>query len=461
VARDGGQVRSLNGHKKDLPLTSFRELKRQIGLRTATALVVGEVIAVGIFLTPASMAKSLASPFWLLVVWVVMGAMAACGALCYGELAARYPEAGGGYVYLREAYGRAIAFLYGWMALLVMDPGLTAALAVGMASYVGYMLNLSPTGIKAVAIGVIALLAAVNMFGVRLGAWLMRWLTVLKLGLLLFLLFWAFGFQLGDWSNFTPFVARRSNSTPLLGALAGAIVAAFFSFGGWWDVTKLAGEVREPARTLPRALVYGVVIVTVVYILTSAVFLYLVPLDAVSSGETFAAQAGEVLFGKSGGQVFSLVVVVAILGSLAALIMSAPRVYFAMARDGLFVPAAAVLHPRFGTPARAIALQALLASILVTLGSFDQIISYFVFVVVVFIAMTVAALFILRRKQAKNSGYLTPGYPVTPVIFLLLVALLLLLLGSNNPKQSFLGVTVVALGIPVYYFFFRRKLVGS
>ncbi|MGI9067858.1 MAG: APC family permease [Pyrinomonadaceae bacterium] len=438
-------------------MTSFRELKRQIGLRTATALVVGEVIAVGIFLTPASMAKSLASPFWLLVVWVVMGAMAACGALCYGELAARYPEAGGGYVYLREAYGRPIAFLYGWMALLVMDPGLTAALAVGMAGYVGYMLNLSPTGIKAVAIGVVALLAAVNMFGVRLGAWVMRWLTVLKLGLLLFLLFWAFGFQLGDWSNFTPFVARRSNSTPLLGALAGAIVAAFFSFGGWWDVTKLAGEVREPALTLPRALVYGVVIVTVVYILTSAVFLYLVPLDGVASGEIFAAQAGEVLFGKSGGQMFSLVVVVAILGSLAALIMSAPRVYFAMARDGLFVPAAAVLHPRFGTPARAIALQALLASILVTLGSFDQIISYFVFVVVIFIAMTVAALFILRRKQAKNSGYLTPGYPVTPVIFLLLVGLLLLLLGSNNPKQSFLGVTVVTLGIPVYYFFFRRE----
>ncbi len=442
-------------------MTTSSELKRQIGLRTATALVVGEVIAVGIFLTPASMAKSLASPFWLLVIWVVMGAMAACGALCYGELAARYPEAGGGYVYLREAYGRPIAFLYGWMALLVMDPGLTAALAVGMASYIGYMLNFSPTGIKAVAIGVIALLAAVNMFGVRLGAWVMRWLTVLKLGLLLFLLFWAFGFQLGDWSNFTPFVARRSNSTPLLGALAGAIVAAFFSFGGWWDVTKLAGEVREPARTLPRALVYGVVIVTVVYILTSAVFLYLVPLNGVSSGETFAAQAGEVLFGKSGGQMFSLVVVVAILGSLAALIMSAPRVYFAMARDGLFVPAAAVLHPQFGTPARAIALQALLASILVTLGSFDQIISYFVFVVVIFIAMTVAALFILRRKQAKNSGYLTPGYPVTPLIFLLLVGLLLLLLGSNNPKQSFLGVTVVALGIPVYYFFFRRKPVRS
>jgi len=214
---------------------------------------------------------------------------------------------------------------------------------------------------------------------------------------------------------------------------------------------------REPARTLPRALIYGVVIVTAVYILTSAVFLYLVPLDAVSSGETFAAQAGEVLFGKAGALVFSLIVVVAILGSLAALIMSAPRVYFAMARDGLFLPAAAALHPRFGTPARAIGLQALLASVLVMLGSINQIISYFIFVVVIFIALTIVALFVLRRKQPKSAGYLTPGYPVTPVIFLLLVGLLLLLLGSSNPRASFLGVGVVALGIPVYYFFFRRR----
>jgi APA family basic amino acid/polyamine antiporter len=442
-------------------LSTAPELKRQIGLRTATALVVGEVIAVGIFLTPASMAKALASPFWILIVWVVMGAMAACGALCYGELAARFPEAGGGYVYLREAYGRPIAFLYGWMALLVMDPGLTAALAVGLASYAGYSLNLSQTGIKVVAIGTIVLLAGVNIYGVRLGAWLMRWLTILKLGLLLFLLLWGFGFQLGNWSNFTPFVARRGSSIPLVGALAGAMVAAFFSFGGWWDVTKLAGEVREPARTLPRALIYGVVIVTIVYILTSAVFLYLVPLNGVSSGETFAAQAGEVLFGRAGGQVFSLIVIVAVLGSLSALIMSAPRVYFAMARDGLFLPSAAVLHSRFGTPARAIGVQTLLASILVLLSSFNQIISYFIFVVVVFIALTVAALFILRRKQTSTAPYLTPGYPVTPVVFLVLVALLLFLLGSNNPTQSFLGVGVVALGIPVYYFFFRQTLRDS
>jgi APA family basic amino acid/polyamine antiporter len=442
-------------------LSSQTELNRQIGVRTATALVVGEVIAVGIFLTPAGMGKSLGSPFWLLVVWLVMGAMAVCGALCFGELAARYPQAGGSYVYLREAYGRPAAFLYGWMALLVMDPGLTAALAAGMAGYAGYILKLSPIGMKAVGIGAICLLAAVNIRAVSLGGWLMRGLTAIKLGLLFFLVVWALALQLGDWSNFTPFVAQRAGSTPLLPALAGGLVAAFFSFGGWWDVTKLAGEVRDPGRTLPRALLYGVLIVTLVYILTSAVFFYLVPLDSVTSGETFAAQAGEVLFGRAGAQVFSAIVIVAVLGSLAALIMSAPRVYFAMARDGLFLPAAAAIHPRFGTPARAIVIQAVLASLLVALGTFNQIISYFVFVVVIFIALTVTALFVFRRRESNKLAYLTPGYPLTPIVFLLLVGLLLFLLGSNSPKQSLLGVGVVALGIPVYYHLFRHRVAGD
>jgi APA family basic amino acid/polyamine antiporter len=393
----------------------------------------------------------------LLVIWLVMGAMALCGALCYGELAARYPQAGGAYVYLRESYGAPIAFLYGWMALLVMDPGLTAALAVGLAGYAGYGFGLSPLGLKALAIGTIVLVAAINIRGVRLGAGFIRGLTVLKLALLAFLLVYGFAFQLGNWSNFSPFVGQRASSAPLIPALAGGIVGAFFSFGGWWDLSKLAGEVRNPSRTLPRAFAYGVVIVTIVYILTSAAFIYLVPLEQVTSGETFAAQAGEVLFGAIGGRVFSLVVVVAVLGSLTAIVMSAPRVYFAMARDGLFIRAAASIHPRFETPARAIALQALLASILVALGTFNQIVSYFVFVVVVFIALTVAALFVLRRKGANGFAYVTPGYPVTPLVFLILTVLLLVLLGSNNPLQAFLGVAVVATGLPVYYLTFRRK----
>jgi basic amino acid/polyamine antiporter, APA family len=432
------------------------ELKRLIGVRTATALIVGDVIAIGIFLTPANMAKGIGSPFWLLVVWVVMGAITLCGALCYGELAARYPQAGGGYVYLREGYGPALAFMYGWMALLVMDPGLTAALAVGLASHAGYGLALQPWQMKGIAVAVIAMVAAVNVLGVKHGAWLLHCLTVAKLGLLVLIVIWGFGFQLGDWSNFVPFVAPRRDSAPLIIGLASGLIGAFFSFGGWWDLTKVAGEVRDPAHTLPRALFAGVTIVTAVYILITAVFIYLVPIENVSSAETFAAQAGEALFGRLGGRLFSFVVVVAILGSLSAIVMSAPRVYFAMARDGSFVQAAASVHPRFQTPARAIILQAVLASLLVTVGTFKQIVSYFIFVVIIFIGLTVAALFVVRRKN-QNAAYLTPGYPITPIVFLVLLGLVLFLIAMESPTESLLGVTVVALGLPVYHWIARRR----
>jgi basic amino acid/polyamine antiporter, APA family len=339
-----------------------------------------------------------------------------------------------------------------------MDPGLTAVLSVGLATYAGQVVHLSPWGTRAVAIAAIVVVALVNIRGVRLGAWFMRGLMFLKLGLLAFIFLWAVGFQLGDWSNFAPFAARRAGSPPnLLGAIAGALVSAFFSFAGWWDLGKLAGEVRDPERVLPRALSFGVIGVTLVYIMTSFVFIYLIPMQQVTSGETFAAQAGEVLFGRAGSVVFSLGVVVAVLGCLAAVMMSAPRVYFAMARDGLFIRSVASLHPRYETPAFAIALQAVLASILVLVGSFNQIMSYFVFVVIVFIALTVIALFKLRRTGARDVGFLTPGYPVTPVVFLALLLVMLVLIGGDTPKQALAGVAVVSLGFPVYLFLFRNK----
>jgi APA family basic amino acid/polyamine antiporter len=430
-------------------------LTRQLGLASVTALVIGEVIGVGIFLTPASMARSLGSPLWLLVVWLIMGAMALSGALCYGELAARFPEAGGGYVYLRRAFGSGVAFLYGWKCLLVMDPGITAALAVGLATYVGYVVDLSGAGLKAVAVGTILVLAAINIAGLRLGAGLMRWLTAFKLGALSLIVVLALALGLGEWANFTPFFAQRPGSDPFPGALAPALVGAFFAFGGWWEISKLAGEARDPARTLPRALAIGVATVTAVYILTSAVFLYLVPLERVSSGETFAAQAGETLFGPAGGRVFAGIVIVAVLGSLMALLMALPRVYYAMARDGVFFKSVAAVHSRFGTPARAIALQAGLASLLVVSGTFNQILSYFIFITVLFVGLTVAALFVLRRREVADGAYRTPGYPVTPVIFLVLVAVLLILLAGHNPMQAALGVGIVGLGAPVYFLAFR------
>ena len=384
-----------------------------------------------------------------------MAALSLCGALCFGELAVRFPEAGGIYAYLREIYGPMSAFLFGWMGLLVMDPGLTAAIATGAASYVGYGLHLSTRGNQVVAIVAILMLAAVNIRGVRLGAWFVRWLTILKVGFLGGMVLLALLGQKGNWSNFIPFVDQRAGSKSLPAALAIGIVGTFFAFAGWWDVSKLAGEVRDPEKTMPRAFVYGLSIVALVYIATSAAFVYLVPMQDVTNGQAFAAQVGEVLFGRTGAKVFSLFVIVAVLGSLAPIIMSAPRVYFAMARDGLFFPAMAAIHPRFKTPARSIGLEALLACLLVLSGTFEEIISYFFFVVLLFIGMAVFGLFVLRRRESKQLEYSTPGYPVTPIVFLVLLGVMLFLLGMGQPKQSFLGVGVVLLGVPVYYLIFK------
>jgi APA family basic amino acid/polyamine antiporter len=435
------------------------ELQPELGLGSATAIVIGEVIGISIFLTPAGMAKSLGSPLWLMIVWLAMGAMALSGALCYGRLAAQFPYTGGDYVYLRETYGRMVAFLYGWKSLLVMDPGITAALAVGMASYVGSIIRLTPLGNKIVAIVTIFALAAANIVGVRVGAGVLRWLTLLKLGLLALIVVWGFGQQLGDWSNFLPLIERRS-SVPYFEALASSMVAGFFSFGGWWDVNKIAGEVRNPTRTLPRAMALGVITATLVYLLISAAFIYLVPLDRVTSSETFAAQVGEAMFGQVGGQVFSGIVIISILGNLAALMLNAPRVYYVMARDGLFLPAAAALHSRFGTPARTIALQAGLASLLVVFGSFNQIIAYFIFVTVLFIALTAASVFLLPSNQPSMLRVGQFNFWFAPLFFLALVGLLLILLISQNPKQALLGTGVTMIGVPVYYLLFRRREVS-
>ena len=431
------------------------KLQRELGLASATAAVAGEAIAVGIFLTPAGMAKSLGSPLWLLVVWLVVGAMTLSGAFCYGELAGRFPRSGGLYVYLREIFGRRVAFLYGWMCLLVLDPGLTAALAMGTAGYAAYIFHWSSSlAVKLTAMAVIWALCFMNILSIRLSAGFLRWITWLKLGVLALLTVWAIAFRLGTWSNFVPFVARRPGSLPILPALAAGMVGAFFSFGGWWDVSKIAGEVRDPSRTLPRALLYGVLTVTSVYILVSMVFWYVVPLDRVTSDETFVAQAGEILFGQAGGIIFAAIVILCVVGGLAAFMMSAPRVYYAMAQDGLFIRSVARLHPKFNTPANAILIQGVIACLLVAVGTFQQIVSYVIFAAVGFIGLAAAGLFVLRRRDKANRTpcILAPGYPFTPVAFLLLIVILLILIGVRNPREALFGALVLAAGLPVYEF---------
>jgi APA family basic amino acid/polyamine antiporter len=424
-------------------------LARRLGLATVVAMIVGEVIGVGIFLTPSEMAKSLGSPFWLLVVWLTMAVATIGGAFCYGALASQYPEAGGTYVYLREIFGKRVAFLYGWLSLLVTDPGLTAMLAVGLARYVGHLVPLSELGLRAVAAGSIIILAAVNALGAKPGSRVMGALAGLKIGLLVLIVLCGFVPGRGDWANLSPFWSQRPGSDPFFAALGIAFVGAFISFAGWWDVSKIAGEVCEPERNMPRALILGVSIVTLLYVAVSGVFMYLVPSRIVNDNAGFAALAGHALFGRSGEVVFSIVVIISAAGSLAAVLMAAPRVYFAMARDRLFFASFGVVDPHQSVPARATAVQATLAVVLTLTGSFDQILSYFMVPTLVFLALTVSGIFALERRGAPGTrSTAPPGYPLSPLLFLIPVLIVILLRIGRDPARSSLGLLVVLLGVP-------------
>jgi APA family basic amino acid/polyamine antiporter len=432
------------------PATRSAGLVRELGPVTTTMLVVGQVIAVGIFLTPATMVRQLVAPFWVLAVWLAMGGMAICGALVFGELASRHPHAGGVYVYLREAWGPRIAFLYGWKCFLVMDPGLTAALAAGLASYVPYIVPIGTRLETLIGTGVILGLATVNMVGLRLGARVMTALSFAKLALIGVIVAAGALSPLGDWRHFVPVAARPSDAPPLLTAVAVATVSAFFSFGGWWEAARMAGEVRDAQRALPRALIGGLTLVTACYAVMTAIVTYAVPRERLAPGPAFIAEFGRVVFGPGGARVLAGIVIVSIGASLSAFLMSAPRVYYAMAGDGVFPSTLAVLHPRTRTPVRAIALQAALAVALLIAGRFDAIVAYFVFVTVVFLMVAVAGIYRVRSVDHREPAFRLPGYPWTPIGFLVPAGIVVALVAAGSPLQASAGVLAVASGLLVW-----------
>jgi basic amino acid/polyamine antiporter, APA family len=266
----------------------------------------------------------------------------------------------------------------------------------------------------------------------------------------------------GDWSNLIPFWAQRPGADALLPALGFGLVGAFIAFAGWWDVSKLAGEIRDPEHILPRALILGVSIVTVVYIAVSVVFLYLVSPARIASDDTaFAALAGEALLGRAGGICFTFIVIISVAGSLAAVLMAFPRVYYAMARDGLFFASVAAVDPRRGTPTRSIAIQATLGSVLALSGTFDQILDYFMVPTMVFVAMTVGAVFVLRRPSATAPALTTPGFPVSPLLFLVPIVVLIVMRILRDPLRTSIGFCILLLGVPVSGWVLARRRPAS
>jgi len=416
------------------------EQRRQIGLAAAIAVVTGESIALGIFLTPAAMAKSLGSPALLAAVWCGMAVMAFSGALCYAELAIRYPQAGGEYIYLREGYGSRVAFLYGWMSAAVVDPGIAAALAVGATPYVETLVNLPPLISTLLPAIILLVLCGINYAGTRLSSGVMATANLLKIAVLVALVAWAWLSGHASSANLLPLTVRRPGSDALFAAVAGSTINAFFSFGGWWEAGKLAGEIRNPQRNLPLAFTCGVLLVTIVYLLVSAAFLSVVPLQHIASNTAFVAQFGEALFGAAGGKVLSVCVLLSVIGGLLALTMAAPRVYYAMAKDGAFFSVFGRMHPRFGTPANSILLQTCMALLILLFGAFDRILAYIIFSAVCFLALSVSTLFRLKTPVRRW------WYPVAPIVFLLCAAIIAFLILMHSPVPALIGVCVVLAG---------------
>jgi APA family basic amino acid/polyamine antiporter len=425
--------------------------KRQLGLPAAIAVVTGEAIALGIFLTPAAMAKSLGSPLLLGLVWLGIALMAMCGALSYAELAIRFPQSGGEYVYLRAGYGENVAFLYGWTSTIVMYPGVVAALAVGAAPYVAQLLPAGSKGLAAVPALLICLFGVINLIGTRLGAAVMSLVNGFKLVILFALVGWAVVSGHAHVANLLPFTVRRPGSDPLFPAIAGGVMSAFFSFGGWWEAGKIAGEIRNPKRTLPLAFVGGVTVVTAIYLLISATFLAVLPIDQVSSNTAFVAQFGGVLFGPAGARILSACVLVCVCGGIAAITMAAPRVCLAMARSGSFFSLFGKLHPRFGTPANAILLQTGLALAVLFFGAFDRMLSYIIFSVILFLALAASTVFRLSEPVRRW------WFPAAPIGFIVLSALIALLILMHDPLPALAGVALVFCGIPVRRFILANQ----
>jgi basic amino acid/polyamine antiporter, APA family len=419
------------------------EERRQLGLAAAMAVVTGESIALGIFLTPAAMAKALGSPLLLGLVWIGIAVMALCGALCYAELAIRFPESGGEFIYLQAGYDDRVAFLYGWMSSIVMYPGVAATLAVGSIPYFALWIPGHPAVPGMLPATVLVLFAALNLVGTRLGGAVMSVLNLLKFVILFSLVAWTAISGHAHMANLLPFTQRRAGSEPLFAAIAASVMAGFFSFGGWWEAGKIAGAVRNPRRTLPLAFLGGVLLVTVVYLVISAAFLLVLPIERMGSNTAFVAQFGAVLFGSAGARLLSFCVLLCVAGGIAALTMAAPRVCFAMARSGAFFPVFGRVHSRFGTPANAILLQTALALIVLFFGAFDRMLAYIIFSAVLFLALTASTLFRMRPRVRAW------WYPAAPILFIALCAVIDLLILAHDPVPALIGAVIVLAGLPL------------
>jgi APA family basic amino acid/polyamine antiporter len=431
------------------------ELRRTLGLLDLTFIAIGTVIGSGIFLVPGVVLRETGTQTGpALLVWVAAGILSYLGALTYAEMGAMKPDAGGLYTYIRDAFGPLPAFLYGWTSFFVIASGSVATLAVAFSGYFSEFVPVGGIGARLISIGVIVAIAAINVRGTRNSATMQNWTTGAKVVGLLAL---SIGMiALGPNRTVSSIVTRDAWPTSVTGALLSGIGAAMigvlWAYEGWQYVTFSAGETRNPQRTFPRAISLATAALVVLYVLANLGYLAALGPHAVAASDRIAADAGISVFGPIAGRIVGLLILISIFSAANGIMLTAPRMYFAMARDGVFFKRLAIVHPTLGTPAFAIIAIAIWAAVLASTGTFEQLLTYVVFTGWIFYGLGALSVFVYRRREPDAPRpYRVPGYPLTPVLFVASAAALVLNTLITQPTRAAAGVIAVLIGTPAFY----------
>ncbi len=454
------------------------ELSRRLGITSAIMVVIGSVIGSGIFLTPSNIAAAVEIPGVMIFVWILAGLLTLAGALTNAEIASQITDAGGQYVFFRVLYCDLIAFLYGWTTFIVYQTGSIAAIAVAFAKYSGFFVELphfnsaleawqfpligniypfADIGVKLVAIFAIILLAIINYFGVHFGGFVQNAFTFLKIAAISGIVILGFSVGQGSIENFFPLWGNPSSGS-LLSAIGIAMIATLWSYDGWNGLTYLAGEVKEPHKNIPRALVIGTIIVIIIYAVTNLAYLYVLPIDQLAKSNLVAADVMEKVFSGYGGAIISLCVMISAFGTVNATSMTTARVYFAMARDKLFFPSFGRVHKKYKTPGRSLIIQGVWASILTLTGTYDQLFTYVIFAGWIFFVLGAVAVFIMRKKMPnQNSEFKVPGYPYIPIVFIIVATWFVVNTLIEQTADSMVGLILLFAGIP-FYLYWKKQI---
>ena len=431
-------------------------LKRTLKSSDLTLLVVGGVIGSGIFLVPSTVLKQAGSVRIAMLAWLAGGILSLFGALTYAELGAMNPSSGGLYAYTRDAFGRFPAFLFGWTMFFVIGAGTVATLAVASANYMGQFAELTQLMKQLIAVGLIILMAVINVRGVRGSAMVQNWATGIKAGAIIvmsLMLLLMSGTPVVP-ADVPPLVA----SPALLTSIGTAMISVLWAYEGWQYVTFAAGEAIDPQRTLPRSIVLGTVILIAIYMLANVAYLVALGPEQMAASERVAGDATAAVLGPLAGQAIALAIIISMYSAAHAIVITTPRVYYSMAQDGIFFKKLAEVHPKFGTPAFAIIASCAWAAVLAWSGTFEQLLTYVVFVGWIFYALGAAAVIVLRRTRPDaERPFRVPGYPWTPILFVLSAIAIVGNAIYAQPKEALIGLGVVFAGVPAYWFYNRKR----